>query len=191
MVYSNHFTLLVAIILSAQCTDKKVNQVTAELFPKYDSPAKILSLGIDDLKVIIKSIGLYNTKAKNIVSLSEILIEKFNNQVPATLDELTSLPGVGRKSANVFLNTIYKMPVMAVDTHVFRMAKRLGLSYSNNLVKVEKDLIEKIPKKFLIQANQLLVLHGRYICKARSPSCSSCPIIKYCVYYKTNIHNTS
>jgi endonuclease-3 len=184
--YSNHFTLLVAIILSAQCTDKKVNEVTNTLFPKYDSPIKILALGLSKLKEYIKSIGLFNNKAKNIILLSEILDTKYNSIVPLDFDQLILLPGVGRKSANVFLNSALGLPVMPVDTHVFRVARRLDISQSTNLLKVEQDLVAAIPIKFLVKANQWLVLHGRYICKARKPLCLNCKINAHCKYFQSN-----
>lgn len=184
--YSNHFTLLVAIILSAQCTDKKVNEVTKILFPKYDSPIKILSLGLAGLKERIKSINLFNNKAKHIILSCEILVNKYNSIIPLDFEQLISLPGVGRKSANVFLNSALGAAVMPVDTHVFRVARRLNISQSKNLLKIEQDLVRSIPKKFLVKAPQWLVLHGRYICKAQKPLCSGCKINNYCKYFAGN-----
>lgn len=181
--YTNNFTLLVAVVLSAQATDKRVNIITKNLFPQYDTPAKILELGIDGLKEYIKSINYFNTKAKNILALSEALINKYHSSVPCNMEDLTSLPGVGRKTANVVLNCAFGDSVMPVDTHIFRVAKRLGIADGNSPEKVEAELMNIIPDKWLDRAHHWLVLHGRYICKARTPLCESCPVNKWCEYY--------
>lgn len=179
--YKNEFTLLVAVILSAQATDKSVNLATKELFEKYDTPSKMLELGEDNLKYYIKSIGLFNVKAKNIIETCKII--KYTNKVPDKLEDLLALPGVGRKTANVILNNLYKHPVIAVDTHVFRTAKRLGIAKSKNVKGVEEELQKNIPEIYLKDAHNLLVLHGRYICKAIKPLCEKCIINKFCDYY--------
>lgn len=178
--YTNAYTLLVAIILSAQSTDKGVNKATKELFKVADTPQKMLDLGIDGLKEYIKTIGLYNNKAKSIISMSQSLIEKFNGEVPSSQEDLESLAGVGRKTANVLRNVWYKQPTMAVDTHVFRIAHRLDFSKGKTPLEVEKDLLKVLPDKYLMYANHWLVLFGRYICKAQKPDCEKCPIAKYC-----------
>lgn len=184
--YTNHYTLLVAVVLSAQSTDVGVNKATKALFEKISTPEEMLDMGEEDLKTYIKTIGLFNAKAKNIIALSEILVKNYNSQVPEKFEELIKLPGVGRKTANVILNCAFGYPTMAVDTHVFRVAKRLGLANSNTPEKVEQELLCNIPKKWLPYAHHWLILHGRYICKARKPECLSCPVSKYCNYYKEN-----
>ena len=178
--YTNAYTLLVAIILSAQSTDKGVNKATKELFKIADTPQKMLDLGIDGLKEHIKTIGLYNNKAKSIISMSQSLIEKFDGEVPSSQEDLESLAGVGRKTANVLRNVWYNQPTMAVDTHVFRIAHRLDFSKGKTPLEVEKDLLKVLPDKYLMYANHWLVLFGRYICKAQKPDCEKCPIAKYC-----------
>ena len=185
--FTNNFTLLIAVVLSAQMTDKGVNIATKELFAKYDSPEKILALGLDGLKEHIKRINYYNTKAKNIIALSRILVEKYNSSVPDDMDALTSLPGVGRKTANVVMNCAFGAHAMPVDTHVFRVAKRLGIAYGDNPEKVENELLTNIPKNWINHAHHWLVLHGRYICKARKPLCEICPVNKWCEYYNNNL----
>ena len=182
--YDNIFTLLVSIVLSAQATDISVNKATKELYVHYDTPGKMLDLGEENLKKYIRIIGLYNAKAKNIIALCKILITDFNSEVPCTFEELIKLPGVGRKTANVLLNCAYGIPTVAVDTHVFRVSKRLGLARGNTPDKVEAELLEIIPAKWLKNAHHWLILHGRYICKARQPLCSNCPVKDYCEYYK-------
>jgi endonuclease-3 len=190
--YKNDFTLLIAVVLSARATDISVNKATKDLFPYYDSPQKILELGLAGLKNYIKTIGLYNTKAENIIKLCQILIDKYNSKVPNNLEELVKLPGVGRKTANVVLNCLFGVDAMPVDTHVFRVSRRLGLAYGNSPEKVERELLAIIPKKWQKYAHHWLVLHGRYICKARSPKCHECYLSKYCRYYNTKlfINNT-
>ena len=178
--FHNLYTLLIAVVLSAQSTDKGVNKATEKLFKIADTPQKMIDLGIDKLKDYIKTIGLYNNKAKNIILLSQQLIEKYNGIVPANLSDLTTLAGVGRKTANVILNVWFKKPALAVDTHVLRIAKRLELSDGNTPLEVEKDLVKSLPEELIINANHWLVLFGRYTCKAQKPECNKCPIIKYC-----------
>ena len=177
--YHNAYTLLVAIVLSAQSTDKGVNKATEQLFKIADTPQKMLNLGIDELKNHIKTIGLYNNKAKNIMSLSQRLVSEANGEVPQNRDFLESLPGVGRKTANVLLNVWWGEPTVAVDTHVLRLAKRLDLSNGNTPLTVEADL-NKLPDEYKRHLNHWLVLFGRYICKAQKPDCKNCPITKFC-----------
>lgn len=178
--YTNAYTLLVAIILSAQSTDKGVNKATKELFKVADTPQKMLDLGIDGLREYIKTIGLFNNKAKSIINMSQSLVDKFGGKVPSSQDELESLAGVGRKTANVLRNVWYNQPTMAVDTHVFRIAHRLDFSQGKTPLEVENDLLKVLPDKYLMYANHWLVLFGRYICKAQKPDCEKCPISAYC-----------
>lgn len=177
--FHNAYTLLVAIVLSAQSTDKGVNKATKELFQIADTPQKMLSLGIDRLKDYIKTIGLYNNKAKNIMALSQILVDDFKGEVPNDRDALEHLPGVGRKTANVLLNVWWNEPTVAVDTHVLRLAKRLDLSNGTTPLAVEADL-NKLPDDYKLYINHWLVLFGRYICKAQKPDCANCPIARFC-----------
>lgn len=178
--YTNAYTLLVAVILSAQSTDKGVNKATEKLFKIADTPQKILSLGEDSLKSYIKTIGLYNNKAKNILLMSKELVDKYNGEVPSNRDELENLAGVGRKTANVVLNVWFNQPTLAVDTHVMRISTRLGFSKGKTPLAIEKDLLKVLPEKYVIKANHWMVLFGRYTCKAQKPLCSSCPISNYC-----------
>lgn len=180
--YTNLFTLLIAIVLSARTTDISVNKITKELFKIADSPEKMLNLEVDRLKRYISTIGLYNSKAKNIIELSRIIIEKYDSKVPKNFHDLISLPGVGRKSANVFLNTGLGMSTLAVDTHVFRVSNRIGLVQENNILKTEQSLLNIIPEKYLTYAHHWMVLHGRYVCKARKPLCSTCNIYDLCEF---------
>jgi endonuclease-3 len=184
LIYHNNYTLLVAVVLSAQQTDKGVNKATKELFKYYDSPKKILELGEENLKEYIKTLGLYKTKAKNIISLSKILIEKYNSQVPDNISDLVELPGVGRKTANVVLSCAFGQGTMPIDTHMMRVTRRIGISKESSPNKLEEDLLKKIPKTWLKDAHHWIVLHGRYICKARSPLCTQCKISNYCDYFK-------
>ncbi len=185
--YINNFTLLVAVVLSAQATDKGVNKATKELFKIAPTPQKMVALGLEGITKYIKSIGLFRNKAKNIFSLSQILIEKFNSKIPSTREELESLPGVGRKTANVVLNIAFNKPTIAVDTHLFRISNRTGLAPSKNPLETEKILEKIIPRQYLLHAHHWLILHGRYICKARSPDCKNCIISSICLYEeKTN-----
>lgn len=180
--YINHYTLLVAIVLSARTTDVSVNKITRELFNIADTPEKMLNLGQNELKKRVNSIGLYNSKAKNIIGLSKILIERYNSKVPTDFDDLVSLPGVGRKSANVFLNSGLGIPTLAVDTHVFRVSNRIGLVKEKDVFKTEQSLLNVVPKKYLLYAHHWLVLHGRYVCKAQKPSCETCIIHDLCEF---------
>lgn len=176
----NEYTFLVAVVLSAQTTDKGVNKATAPLFKKIQTPQAMIELGEESLKTYIKTIGLYNGKAKNIMALSKILVEKFGGQVPSTRENLQSLPGVGRKTANVVLNAIFNQPVIAVDRHMVRVSNRLGLAKGEDPEEIEKQLLQIVPEKWLLHAHHWLVLHGRYICTARSPKCPGCIINDLC-----------
>lgn len=180
--FSSHFELLIAVMLSAQATDVSVNIATRKLFPVANTPEKILALGEDGLKEYIKTIGLFNSKAKNVIKTCQDLIEKFDSQVPQTRQELESLAGVGRKTANVVLNTAFGQPTMAVDTHIFRVGNRTGLATGKNVLEVEKNLLARIPERFLIDAHHYLILHGRYTCKARTPQCHQCPVFNECMF---------
>ena len=178
--YSNAFTLLVAVVLSAQSTDKGVNLATKELFKIADTPQKMLNLGLDSLKRYIKTIGLYNNKAKNIISLSETLVKEHKGEVPDSLEALEALAGVGRKTANVVLNVWFNQPTLAVDTHVMRISHRLDFSKGKTPLEIEKDLSKILPDNLKKNANHWLVLFGRYTCKAQKPLCETCPIATYC-----------
>ena len=180
--YRNKFTLLVSVVLSAQCTDVNVNNVTKNIYPKYNKPEHFVKLGRKKIEKLIKSIGLFRNKAKSVYLLSKQLIEKHNGMVPKNFDDLYALPGVGRKTASVVLNEGFGFPTIAVDTHVFRVSNRTGLAYGKNPDKVEENLYKVVPKKYLQKAGHTLLLHGRYTCKARAPSCKTCVIIKYCKY---------
>lgn len=178
--YVNAYTLLVAVVLSAQATDTGVNKATRALFKRVDTPEKMVKLGLDGLKEHIKTIGLFNGKAKNVIALSEILIREHNSEVPSTREELIKLPGVGRKTANVVLNIFFGQPTMAVDTHVFRVSNRTGLAPGKNVEEVEAKLEKAVPAEFARHAHHWLILHGRYICKARKPECHRCPVADLC-----------
>ena len=178
--FHNPYTLLVAVVLSAQSTDKGVNRATDALFKVADTPQKMLDLGEEKLKEYIKTIGLFNNKAKNIILLSRQLVEEFGGVVPADRDTLTKLAGVGRKTANVVMNVWYHQPTLAVDTHVMRIAHRLDFSQGKTPLEVEEDLMKVLPEEMVINANHWLVLFGRYICKAQKPLCEKCPIKDYC-----------
>lgn len=182
--YTNNYTLLVAVVLSAQSTDKGVNKATKDLFAKVSTPLEMLEFGEDNLIDAIKTIGLFKNKAKNIIGLSKILIERFNSCVPDNIEDLTSLPGVGRKTANVVLNTAFGKDAIPVDTHVLRVSKRLGFTSSSNPLKVEMDLLKIVPDEFKHDASNLLVLHGRYTCKAKKPMCEGCVIVNNCKFFK-------
>jgi endonuclease III len=185
--YRSPFELLVAVMLSAQATDKSVNKATAPLFRAANTPAAILALGVDGLSPYIKSIGLYNSKAKNIIATSRLLLERHAGAVPASREELERLPGVGRKTANVVLNTAFGEATMAVDTHIFRVANRTGLGLGKTVRAVEEKLLKFTPPEFLKDAHHWLILHGRYVCKARVPACPSCLIADLCEYrHKTH-----
>ena len=182
--FSSPFELLVAVTLSAQSTDVGVNKATRRLFPVANTPETILALGEDGLKDYIKTIGLYNSKAKHIIQTCRILINKFDSKVPENRADLESLPGVGRKTANVILNTAFGQPTMAVDTHIFRVANRTKIAPGKNVLEVEKRLVKLIPKEFLVDAHHWMILHGRYVCKARKPLCGECVIVDLCEFNK-------
>ena len=180
--YKNKFTLLVSVVLSAQCTDVNVNNVTKNIYPKYNKPEHFVKLGRKKIEKLIKSIGLFRNKAKSIYLLSKQLIEKHNGKVPKNFDDLHALPGVGRKTANVVLNEGFGLPTIAVDTHIFRVSNRTKLAEGKNPDQVEQALYKVVPNKYLKDSHHLLLLHGRYTCKARTPSCNKCVIIKFCKY---------
>jgi endonuclease-3 len=182
LIYHNAFELLVAVILSAQATDKSVNKATEKLFKVAPSPEKILKLGEEKLRTYVKTIGLYKNKAKNIMLTCRLLVDQFHSQVPSTREALESLPGVGRKTANVILNTCFKQPVIAVDTHIFRVAQRIGLAKGRTPLAIEEQLMKVIPLEYLHDAHHWLILHGRYICTARKPKCPDCVINKWCEF---------
>ena len=180
--FTSTFELLIAVILSAQATDKGVNKATARLYPVANTPEAILALGVDGLKSYIKTIGLFNSKAENIIGTCEILVREHGGQVPADRSSLEALPGVGRKTANVVLNTAFGRPTMAVDTHIFRVSNRTGIAAGKTVLEVEKRLLRLVPKEFLIDAHHWLILLGRYTCIARKPRCGSCLIEDLCEY---------
>jgi len=185
--WTNAYTLLVAVVLSAQATDVGVNKATKDLFKTVDTPQKMLNLGLEKLKGHIKTIGLYNTKSKNIIALSDILVSEYNGKIPDTREELVKLPGVGRKTANVVLNVAFGEPTMAVDTHIHRVANRTGMVDTKTPEKTELALIEVVPDEFMLHAHHWLILHGRYICKARKPLCGECPVEDLCGFKDKNI----
>ncbi len=180
--YSTPFELLIAVILSAQATDKGVNKATAALFPIANTPAAILALGVAGLSKYIASIGLYNSKAKNIIAACQMLLDRHHGEVPTTREALEALPGVGRKTANVVLNTAFGQPTIAVDTHIFRVANRTGLAPGKTVAIVEAKLMKFVEPEFLHDAHHWLILHGRYVCKARAPACPICVIADLCEY---------
>ncbi len=180
--YQSHFELLVSVILSAQATDISVNKATAKLFPIANTPEKILALGLTKLKTYIKTIGLFNTKATNIIKTCQLLVEKHHSKVPNNRAALEALPGVGHKTANVVLNTCFGEPVIAIDTHIFRVANRIGLATGKTPLEVEKQLLKIIPNEFKHDTHHWLILHGRYVCVARKPKCSSCLINDLCEF---------
>ncbi|MCY1423129.1 Endonuclease III [compost metagenome] len=185
--YQSVFELLVAVILSAQATDVGVNKATAKLFPVANTPEAIHALGVEGLEEYIKTIGLYRSKAKNVIEACRLLIERHDSVVPNTREELEALPGVGRKTANVVLNTAFRQPAMAVDTHIFRVSNRTGIAPGKTVLEVEKKLVKFVPKEYLLDAHHWLILHGRYVCKARKPQCGSCRIEDLCEYkHKTS-----
>ena len=184
--YRNQFTLLTSVVLSAQCTDVNVNNVTKSIYKKYYTPKHFVDLGINKIRNLIKSIGLFNNKSKNLYYLSKILLEKYQSKVPSKFEELILLPGVGRKTANVVLNAAFNKPTIAVDTHVFRVGNRTGLSSGKNPEQVENQLLKILPKKHIKKAHHLILLHGRYTCKSRNPLCKKCIINKICLYKGKN-----
>ncbi|TRO17077.1 endonuclease III [Ectopseudomonas mendocina] len=182
LAYSTPFELLVAVTLSAQATDVSVNKATAKLFPVANTPEAIYALGVEGLSEYIKTIGLYNSKAKNVIEACRILIEKHGSVVPDNREDLEALPGVGRKTANVVLNTAFRQLAMAVDTHIFRVSNRTGIAPGKNVVEVEKKLLKFVPNDYLLDAHHWLILHGRYVCTARKPRCGACRIEDLCEY---------
>lgn len=178
--YSSPFELLIAVMLSAQATDVSVNKATDKLYPVANTAEKIYNLGVDGLKEYIKTIGLYNAKAENVIKTCKILMEQFNGEVPSNRKDLEALPGVGRKTANVVLNTAFGQPTMAVDTHIFRVGNRTGLAIGKNVLEVEHRLIKVIPKEFILDSHHWLILHGRYCCIARKPKCAECVVADVC-----------
>jgi len=180
--YSSPFELLIAVMLSAQATDVSVNKATRKLYPVANTPEAILALGVDGVKQYIKTIGLFNTKAENVIKTCRILIEEHNSEVPQTRTELEKLPGVGRKTANVVLNTAFGQAAMAVDTHIFRVANRTRIAPGKTVLEVEQKLLRHVPKPFLLDAHHWLILHGRYVCTARKPRCGACVIEDLCEY---------
>ncbi len=180
--YASVFQLLIAVILSAQATDRGVNLATRKFFPSHGTPEGLLALGVDGLTDYIKTIGLYKTKASNVIKTCQILVDHYHSEVPDDREALESLPGVGRKTANVVLNTAFGHPTIAVDTHIFRVANRTNIAPGKNVVEVEKKLLRVIPKEYLLDAHHWLILHGRYICVARKPKCPQCGISDLCEY---------
>ncbi len=180
--YVNTYTLLVAVVLSAQATDIGVNKATGPLFKVADTPEKMVALGEGTVRDYVKSIGLYKTKAKNVIALSQMLISQHDSQVPNDRAALEALPGVGRKTANVVLNIAFGEPTIAVDTHLFRLSNRTGLAPGKTVLEVEKKLLKKVPRHYLRHAHHWLILHGRYVCKARKPDCANCVVVDQCTY---------
>ncbi len=187
--YANSFQLLIAVILSAQCTDKRINIVTPALFVEFPEPEVLAEASFDDVFPLIKSVTYPNNKTRHLISMARMLVTDFNSRVPETVTDLQKLPGVGRKTAHVIASVIYNQPVLAVDTHVFRVAKRLGLASQNakTPLSVEKQLVAGIPKHLLPKAHHWLILHGRYTCVARKPKCNACQLQSFCRYYKKNM----
>ena len=184
--YSTPFELLAAVLLSAQATDKGVNIATRKLFAVANTPAAIAALGVEGVEQYIKTIGLFRSKAKHLVQTAEILRDKFNGEVPTNREDLESLPGVGRKTANVVLNTAFGQLTMAVDTHIFRVSNRTGIAPGKDVLAVEKGLLKFIPQEFMLNAHHWLILHGRYVCLARTPQCAKCDITHFCAFYQKN-----
>ena len=185
--YENVFTLLVAVVMSAQSTDKGVNKATDKLFKIANTPEKMMKLGEKKIRDFIKNIGLYNSKAKNVFLLSKIIFEEFNSEVPSSREKLVKLPGVGRKTANVVLNTYFNKPFIAVDTQLFLLGNRLGIAKGKNPLEVENNYLKIIPKWAIKDAHHWLILHGRYVCKARNPQCEQCSIRDFCEFYKKEV----
>lgn len=184
LAYSNSFELLVAVILSAQCTDKRVNIVTKKLFERFPDAETMAAASVEEIFSYIRSISYPNNKAKHLKGMAQMLVDKFNSEVPSTVDELQSLPGVGRKTANVITSVVFHQPSMAVDTHVFRVSARIGLTTSaKNPLQAEQQLLKYIPTHQVAIAHHWLILHGRYVCLARTPKCEICPLIKWCKYF--------
>lgn len=186
--YSNPYELLVAVVLSAQCTDKRINQVTPALFQRFSSPKELAESSVDEIFNYIRSVSYPNNKAKHLLGLGQKLIDSFQGEVPESLEDLQTLPGVGRKTANVIASVIYNQPAMAVDTHVYRVSRRLGLvpQTATTPLKVEQILVKNLPDEVIARAHHWLILHGRYICLARKPMCSTCQISHFCAYFEKN-----
>lgn len=184
--FSNSFELLVAVILSAQCTDKRINQVTPALFTRFPEPESLAAASVDEVFTYIRSVSYPNNKARHLVGMARALMERFGGEIPATVEELQTLPGVGRKTAHVILSVVYNAPTMAVDTHVFRVSHRLGLApmTATTPLAVEKALMAHIPKEYVYKSHHWLILHGRYVCVARSPKCPTCDLREFCKYYE-------
>jgi endonuclease-3 len=188
--YNNPYQLLVAVILSAQCTDKRINQITPALFQRFPDARALADVTPDLVYDYIRSVSYPNNKAKHLVGMANMLVRDFNNEVPSDINELQKLPGVGRKTANVIASVVYNAPAMAVDTHVFRVSRRLGLTNGKTVLAVEKDLVKNLPKDLIYIAHHWLILHGRYVCVARSPKCSICEITHLCRYYERVVSPT-
>lgn len=188
LAYNSTFELLIAVMLSAQATDKSVNIATAKLFPVANTPARIYQLGVEGLEPYIKTIGLYRSKAKNVIATCKLLMEQHQGEVPSTRQALESLPGVGRKTANVILNTAFGQPTIAVDTHLFRLGNRTKLAPGKTPLEVEQKLLKYVPKEYLLDAHHLLILHGRYTCIARKPKCETCVILDLCEYQGKSVN---
>ena len=182
LVFEDAYTLLVAVALSAQATDVSVNKATGPLFAAANTPEKMVALGVEEVKSYIKTIGLFNTKAENVIKLSQMLLDNHNGEVPEDTEALEALPGVGRKTANVVLNEAFGHPTIAVDTHIFRVGNRTGMALGKTPDAVEKELLRRVPKAYLKGAHHWLILHGRYVCKARKPDCGNCAISQYCLF---------
>lgn len=183
--YGDNYQLLVAVILSAQCTDKRVNLITPPLFENFPTPEVLAAASVEEVYEYVKSCSYPNSKAKHLVGMANKLVDEFNSEIPSTMKELLTLPGVGRKTANVILSVAFDQPAMAVDTHVFRVAERIGLTYrSKTPLETERQLIKHIPKELIAKAHHWLILHGRYICTARSPKCDQCGLKEWCRYYQ-------
>lgn len=189
--HQNPFELLVATILSAQCTDERVNIITAELFPAFPTARDLAKATFDEVADLVKSAGLWQTKTRNLIKTSQILVEEHDGEVPRTREKLEALPGVGRKTANVVLANSFQIPTIAVDTHVFRVANRIGLAQATNVFQTELQLMEVIPQKLWIDAHHWLILHGRALCKARKPLCDQCPLRPHCLYFRSNASSSS
>ncbi|WP_410220558.1 endonuclease III [Pedobacter sp.] len=185
--YNNPYQLLVAVILSAQCTDKRINQVTPALFQRFPTPKSLAETTPDIVFDYIRSVSYPNNKAKHLVGMANMLVNEFNNEVPSDVNQLQKMPGVGRKTANVIASVVYDAPAMAVDTHVFRVANRLGLTKGKTPLAVEKDLVKNLPEHTIATAHHWLILHGRYVCLARNPKCGICPIRDFCLYYEKQV----
>ena len=187
LVYHSNFELLVSVVLSAQATDVSVNKATDQLYKIANTPEQIAALGVTELKKYIKNIGLYNSKAENVIKLCKLLLEKHNGEVPDNREELEALPGVGRKTANVVLNTAFGQPTIAVDTHIYRVSNRTAIAPGKNVLEVEKKLLKFVPDEYKLDAHHWLILHGRYVCKARTPDCIACKINHLCEFKSKNL----